>query len=109
MRPFPGGFGLYKARAGVGRVGFVRRWLPATKQELAIYRGPQLLLAAEEYKRHRMTAWKTIQGDLKKAGADVVDREVVVDRNLVTSRMPQDIPAFIRESLKVLEAVPARR
>ena len=46
---------------------------------------------------------------MKKAGADVVDREVVVDRNLVTSRMPQDIPAFIRESLKVLEAVPARR
>ena len=83
--------------------------MAANKPVLAICHGPQLLLAAEEYKRHRMTAWKTIQGDLKKAGADVVDREVVVDRNLVTSRMPQDIPAFIRESLKVLEAVPARR
>ena len=72
-------------------------------------RGPQLLLSADEYKDHRMTAWKTIQGDLKKAGANVVDQEVVVDRNLVTSRQPSDIPAFIRESLKVLEQIPAQR
>ena len=43
-----------------------------------------------------MTAWKTVLGDLRKAGADVVDEEVVVDRNLVTSRKPDDIPAFIR-------------
>ncbi|TMF54241.1 MAG: protease, partial [Chloroflexi bacterium] len=39
----------------------------------------------------------------------VVDQEVVVDRNLVTSRQPSDIPAFIRESLKVLEQIPAQR
>jgi len=76
---------------------------------LAICHGPQLLLAADEYKNHRMTAWKTIQDDLKKAGANVVDQEVVVDRNLVTSRQPSDISAFIRESLKALEQVPARR
>ena len=68
-----------------------------------------MLLTADEYKGHKMTAWKTIQGDLKKAGADVVDQEVVVDGNLVTSRQPSDIPAFIRESLKLLENVPARR
>ena len=74
-----------------------------------ICHGPQLLLAADEYKNHRMTAWKTIQDDLKKAGANVVDQEVVVDRNLVTSRQPSDISAFIRESLKALEQVPARR
>ena len=63
----------------------------------------------EQFKNHKMTAWKTIQGDLKKAGANVVDQEVVVDRNLVTSRQPSDIPAFITESLKLLEHVPARR
>jgi len=105
----PGGYSPDRLRAHDEPVVFVKSMMAANKPVLAICNGPQLLLAAEEYKRHRMTAWKTIQGDLKKAGADVVDREVVVDRNLVTSRMPQDIPAFIRESLKVLEAVPARR
>ena len=42
-------------------------------------------------------------------GANVVDEEVVVDGNLVTSRQPSDIPAFVRESLKQLEKAPARR
>ena len=105
----PGGQSPDKLRAHDEAVVFVKSMMTANKPVLAICHGPQLLLTAEEYRRHRMTAWKTVQGDLKKAGADVVDREVVVDRNLVTSRMPQDIPAFIRESLKVLEAVPARR
>jgi len=105
----PGGNSPDKLRAHDEAVVFAKAMMTASKPVLAICHGPQLLLTAEEHKRHRMTAWKTIQGDLKKAGADVVDREVVVDRNLVTSRMPDDIPAFIRESLKVLEAVPARR
>ena len=105
----PGGQSPDKLRAHDEAVVFVKSMMTANKPVLAICHGPQLLLTAEEYRRHRMTAWKTVQGDLKKAGADVVDREVVVDRNLVTSRMPEDIPAFIRESLKVLEAVPVRR
>jgi protease I len=50
--------------------------------------------------------WQTIQDDLAQVGASVVDQDVVVDKNLVTSRKPADIPAFIRESLKVLEKVP---
>ena len=104
----PGGYSPDKLRAHDEAVVFVKSMMTSNKPVLAICHGPQLLLTAEEHKRHRMTAWKTIQGDLKKAGADVVDKEVVVDRNLVTSRMPADIPAFIRESLKVLEAVPAR-
>ena len=105
----PGGNSPDKLRAHDEAVVFTKAMMTASKPVLAICHGPQLLLTAEEHKRHRMTAWKTIQGDLKKAGADVVDKEVVVDRNLVTSRMPDDLPAFIRESLKVLEAVPARR
>ena len=105
----PGGNSPDKLRAHDEAVVFTKAMMTASKPVLAICHGPQLLLTAEEHRRHRMTAWKTVQGDLRKAGADVVDREVVVDRNLVTSRMPQDIPAFIRESLKVLEAVPARR
>jgi protease I len=104
----PGGGSPDKLRAHDDPVRFVKAFMRAGKPVLAICHGPQLLLTADEYKSHRMTAWKTIQGDLKKAGADVVDQEVVVDRNLVTSRQPSDIPAFITESLKVLAQVPAR-
>ena len=105
----PGGGSPDKLRAHDEAVSFVKAFMNAGTPVFAICHGPQLLLTADEYKDHRMTAWKTVQGDLKKAGANVVDQEVVVDRNLVTSRQPSDIPAFIRESLKVLEQVPARR
>jgi protease I len=50
-----------------------------------------------------MTAWKTVQVDLRNAGAKVVDKEVVVDRNLVTSRKPDDLEAFVRESMRLIE------
>ncbi len=105
----PGGGSPDKLRAHDDAVQFVKAFMTAGKPVFAICHGPQLLLTADEFKGHRMTAWKTIQGDLKKAGADVVDEEVVVDRNLVTSRQPSDIPAFIRESLKLLSQVPASR
>jgi len=105
----PGGSSPDKLRAHEDAVAFVKAFMRAGKPVFAICHGPQLLLSADEYKSHRMTAWKTIQGDLKRAGANVVDEEVVVDRNLVTSRQPSDIPAFIRESLKLLDQVPARR
>jgi protease I len=105
----PGGGSPDKLRAHDEAVKFTKAFMQAGKPVFAICHGPQLLLTADEFKGHRMTAWKTVQGDLKKAGADVVDQEVMVDRNLVTSRQPSDIPAFIRESLKVLEQVPAHR
>ena len=103
----PGGSSPDKLRAHYEAVAFVKHFMTVGKPTLAICHGPQLLLTADEYKSHRMTAWKTVLGDLRKAGADVVDEEVVVDRNLVTSRQPADIPAFIRESLRILERVPA--
>jgi len=105
----PGGGSPDKLRAHDEAVKFVKAFMTAGKPTFAICHGPQLLLTADEYKGHRMTAWKTVLGDLQKAGADVVDQEVVVDDNLVTSRMPGDIPAFIRESLKVLGRAPAQR
>lgn len=105
----PGGGSPDKLRAHDDAVRFVKGFMTAGKPVFAICHGPQLLLTAEEFKGRRMTAWKTIQGDLEKAGAEVSDQEVVVDRNLVTSRQPADIPAFVRESLKVAEQVPARR
>ncbi len=105
----PGGVSPDKLRAHPEPVGFVKAFMESGKPVFAICHGPQLLLTADQYRGRRMTAWKTVQGDLKKAGADVVDQEVVVDRNLVTSRQPADIPAFVREALKMLQQVPAGR
>jgi protease I len=103
----PGGFSPDRLRAHQSAVDFVKAFFEARKPIFAICHGPQLFITAGTYKDHRLTAWKTIQSDLRLLGAHVVDEEVVVDRNLVTSRQPADIPAFVRESLKLLERVPA--
>ncbi len=103
----PGGFSPDRLRAHPAAVDFVKAFFDASKPVMAICHGPQLLITAGAYKGRRLTAWKTIQSDLKLLGADVVDQEVVVDRNLVTSRQPSDIPAFVREGLKVLGKEPA--
>jgi|SRR5579872_6996144 len=107
----PGGYSPDKLRALPEPVSFVKAFFEADKPVLAICHGPQILISADVLEGRRLTAWKTIQGDLRrlKANVEVVDEEVVVDGNLVTSRQPDDIPAFNRESLKVLERVPARR
>jgi protease I len=105
----PGGVSPDRLRAHPAAVAFVKAFFDQRKPVMAICHGPQIFIAAGTYKDHRMTAWKTIQADLRLLGADVIDDEVVVDRNLVTSRQPQDIPAFIRESLKLLAKVPAAR
>ena len=105
----PGGSSPDRLRAQQAPVAFVKAFFQQNKPILAICHGPQLFITAGTYKDRRLTAWRTIQGDLKLLGADVVDQEVVVDRNLVTSRQPQDLPAFIREGVKLLGKVPAAR
>jgi protease I len=105
----PGGFSPDRLRAHPVAVAFVKAFFDDDRPIMAICHGPQIFIPAGAHIGHRMTAWKTIQSDLRLLGADVVDEEVVVDRNLVTSRQPQDIPAFIREGLKLLERVPAAR
>lgn len=96
----PGGFSPDQLRADERFVDFVRAF--DGRPILAICHGPQLLLTADLVRGRRLTAWKTVQKDLACCGAQVVDEEVVVDGNLVTSRQPDDIPAFVRESLNVL-------
>jgi protease I len=97
----PGGHSPDHLRADDRVVDFVRRL--RDKPIFAICHGPQLLITADMTQGRTMTAWKTIQVDLRHAGAKVVDKEVVVDRNLVTSRKPDDLDAFVRESLRLLE------
>jgi protease I len=98
----PGGHSPDKLRANNKIVEFTQSMVDAGKPIFAICHGPQLLLTADRFKGKTMTAWKTIQGDLQKAGANVVDKEVVVDGNIVTSRQPDDIPAFVEKSLGLL-------
>lgn len=98
----PGGYSPDKLRADPRMVDFVRAF--RDKPMFVICHGPQLLITADMVRGRRMTSWKTVQVDLRNAGAQVVDAEVVVDRNLVTSRQPQDLDAFVRESLTLLGA-----
>lgn len=80
---------------------FVRAFFEAGKPVAAICHGPWTLIDAGVAKGRRMTSYESIQMDLKNAGADWVDQEVVVDRGLVTSRKPDDIPAFNRKMIEV--------
>jgi len=102
----PGGYSPDHLRANPKMVQFTKSFMDASKPVLAICHGPQLLITARVVKGRKLTAWQTIQDDLQQVGANVIDQEFVVDRNLVTSRKPADIPVFIRESLKLLEKVP---
>src|SRR5207248_7419220 len=102
----PGGYSPDHLRADPKMVGFTKGFFDAEKAVFAICHGPQLLITARVVKGRKLTAWETIQDDLSQVGANVVDQEVVVDRDLVTSRQPCDIPVGSRESLKELEKVP---
>jgi protease I len=71
----------------------------------AICHGPWLLAEADVVDGRTLTSWPSIRTDLANAGADVVDEEVVVDGNLITSRKPDDIPAFNRAIIDALAKV----
>lgn len=75
-------------------VEFVRSFFEAGKPVAAICHGPQLLINAKVVQGRKMTSYPSIKKDLINAGANWVDQEVVVDEGLVTSRSPEDLPAF---------------
>ena len=100
----PGGFSPDQVRADDRFVIFTKAFMDAEKPVFAICHGPQLLITAKALEGRDATGFKSIQVDMEYAGAKVADKEVVVCQNqLVTSRQPDDIPAFNRESLKLLE------
>lgn len=84
-------------------VAFVRAFVEAGKPIAAICHGPWTLIDAGGVEGRRMTSWPSLRADLQNAGAQWTDREVVVDRALVTSRKPDDLPAFNREMIKQFE------
>lgn len=90
-------------RANPGAVAFVRAFFDAGKPVAAICHGPWTLIDAQVVRGRRMTSWPSLQADLTNAGAQWTDEEVVVDAGLVSSRKPQDIPAFNRAMLALFD------
>lgn len=84
-----------KLRANEKAVAFVRSFFEAHKPVAAICHAPSLLISAKVVENRKMTSYHSIKDDLINAGANWVDEEVVVDNGLVTSRNPDDLPAFI--------------
>ena len=87
-------------------VRFVREFMESGKPMAVICHGPWMLVEADVARGRKLTSFSSIQTDMKNAGADWVDEEVVVDGNLVTSRKPDDIPAFNEKLLEVFERAP---
>lgn len=82
-------------------VAFAKTFFDAAKPVAAICHGPWTVIEAGAARGRRMASWPSLRTDLKNAGAEWVDEEVVVDGKLVTSRKPDDIPAFNREMIKL--------
>jgi protease I len=89
-----------KLRINKSAVQFVRSFFDQGKPVAAICHGPWPLIEANVVKGRKMTSYPSLQSDLKNAGANWVDQEVVVDQGLVTSRNPDDLPAFNRKMIE---------
>jgi protease I len=99
----PGGYSPDKLRLVPSVVSLVRRFFELGRPVAAVCHGPQLLIEAGVVKGRTLTSWPSVKTDLVNAGATWVDREVVTDGNLVTSRKPGDLDAFSRAFAKLLE------
>jgi len=104
----PGGFSPDHLRIDRRFVDFVRKFDRTKRPLAAVCHGPQLLMTAGLVKGRTLTAWPTVQEDLKCAGANVVDAEVVVDDNWITSRKPEDLKAFSDKLLEELAELEER-
>ncbi|HJW82292.1 MAG TPA: type 1 glutamine amidotransferase domain-containing protein [Acidiferrobacterales bacterium] len=101
----PGGKAPAALREDAQVLALVRHFFAAGKPVAAICHGPQVLIAAGVLAGRTATAYRAVAHELKAAGALYRDVEVVVDGNLVTSRTPADLPAFLREFIQKLQAV----
>jgi protease I len=86
-------------------VAFVKAFFDAGKPVAVICHGPWTVIEAGAARGRRIASWPSLKTDLRNAGAEWVDREVVVDSNLVSSRKPDDIPAFNRAMIELFSQV----
>ena len=89
-----------RLRTDPAAVQFVRAFFEARKPVAAICHAPWLLVEANVVRGRRLTSWPSLKTDIKNAGGEWVDEEVVTDHGLVTSRKPDDLPAFIRKMVE---------
>jgi protease I len=97
----PGGVGNPdQLRADENAVNFVREFAESKKPMAVICHGPWVLVEAGIARGRTLTSWPSLQTDIRNAGGNWVDEEVVVDEGLVTSRKPDDIPAFNKKMIE---------
>jgi protease I len=97
-----------KLRIDAKAVEFVRSFFEEGKPVAVICHGPWTLIEAGVASGRRITSWPSLKTDLRNSGARWVDEEVVVDGTLVSSRKPDDLPAFIREMIKLFSSAGGR-
>jgi len=99
----PGGFSPDILRINPDNSAFAKEFFTEDKPVFSICHGPQFLVDTDELKGKELTSFVSVRKDLENAGATVKDEEVVIDGNFVTSRTPDDLPAFNREALNILD------
>ena len=99
----PGGWAPDYMRRNKAMVDFVKEMNEKGKVVAAICHAASLLVSADILKNRKMTCFMAVKDDAVNAGANYVDEEVVIDKNLITSRTPDDLPAFCREIIKELD------
>ena len=95
-----------KLRMEPAAVQFVRDFVRSGKPVASICHGPWNFVEADVARGRRLTSWPSVRTDLRNAGADVVDEEVVTDGNITTSRSPDDLPAFCRRIVQEFARAP---
>jgi protease I len=97
-----------KLRIEPKAVEFVKSFFDAGKPVAAICHGPWTIIEADKARGRRIASWPSLKTDLRNAGAEWVDQEAVVDGNLVSSRKPDDIPAFNRAMIDLFSGTRAK-
>jgi protease I len=101
----PGGKAPEAVRKEKKAIEIAKHFFEKNKPVAAICHGPQTLITAGLMKGRHATCYKSVAPEMKTAGAVYEDKEVVIDGNLVTSRQPSDLPAFLRETMKKIKAL----
>ena len=100
----PGGFAPDKLRTNKDMINLVKEASDNCRVIAAICHGGWMLIEADIVRSKNVTGYKAIATDLINAGGNYLDQEIVIDKNIVTSRIPQDLPIFCRDLIELIKA-----